>query len=204
MTPKRWQHLMKQFGFEANEQAYAMLLQKYQEKHRAYHNVAHINDCLSQLDQLPALHPEAREIELAIWFHDVIYDPYGKDNERKSAQKAELFIFDNVADDEPGKRISDLIMATLHQAPPTNSAEALIMDIDISILGRDETSYQRYTEQVRQEYRFVPRFLYRTKRVEILQKFLQRESLYSTPYFQEQYEEQARKNIAQEIEQLAT
>ncbi len=202
MTPKRWQHLMKQFGFEANEQAYAMLLQKYQEKHRAYHNVAHINDCLSQLDQLPALHPEAREIELAIWFHDVIYDPYGKDNERKSAQEAELFIFDNVADDELGKRVSDLIMATLHQAPPTNSAEALLMDIDISILGRDETSYQRYTEQVRQEYRFVPRFLYRKKRVEILRAFLQRSTLYFTPHYQASQEAQARKNIQAEIERL--
>lgn len=204
MTPERWQRLLQQFGFEPNEQTYAMLLQKYQEKHRAYHNVAHINDCLSQLDQLPALHPDAREIELAIWFHDVIYDPYGKDNERKSAQEAELFIFDNVADDELGKRISDLIMATLHQAPPANSAEALIMDIDISILGREPATYQTYTEKVRKEYRFVPKFLYRNKRKEILLKFIERKTLYYTAEFQSKYEEQARQNISSEIERLTS
>lgn len=204
MTPERWQHLMKQFGFEANEQAYAMLLRKYQEKHRAYHNVEHITDCLSQLDQHPDLHPDAREIELAIWFHDVIYNPYGKDNELKSAQEAELFLFDNVADDELGKRISDLIMATLHQAPPNNSAEALIMDIDISILGRDAATYQAYSKKVRKEYHLVPWFLYRKKRVAILRQFLQRESLYSTSPFQQQYEEQARKNMSAEVEQLTS
>lgn len=193
---------MTQFGFEANVKAYEMLLGRYEEKHRAYHNVVHINDCLHQLDLLQINPAEAREIELAIWFHDVIYNPYGKDNELKSAKEAELFIFDNVADDDLGKRIFDLIMATLHQASPTNEAEALIMDIDISILGRDSDSYQAYTEKVRKEYRLVPRFLYRTKRVEILQQFLQREMLYATPRFQQHYEVQARKNITQEIEQL--
>lgn len=204
MTQERWLRLMDEYGFEPNDKAFARLVEQYGERHRAYHNTAHILDCLNQLDLSPVPASDRKEVELAIWFHDVIYDPYGKENEHKSAREAELFIFDNVADDELGKRISTLIMATLHQAPPINSAESWIMDIDISILGRDEASYQHYAEQVKQEYRFVPGFLYRKKRVEILRAFLQRPTLYFTPHYQSSHEAQARKNIQAEIERLTS
>ena len=62
----------------------------YQEKHRAYHNLEHVNDCLNQLDNFESEITDKHIIEMAIWYHDIIYNPYGKNNELKSAEEASI------------------------------------------------------------------------------------------------------------------
>ena len=93
-------------------------------------------------------------------------------------------------------------MATLHNQPPGNEEEAFMMDIDISILGATNEIYTSYTQNIRQEYKWVPWFLYKKKRIEILEMFLKRDTLYFTDYFKSKLESKARRNIQNEISQL--
>ena len=76
------------------------------------------------------------------------------------------------------------------------------MDIDISILGSEESRYEVYCEKIRKEYKWVPGIIYRRKRKEILQRFLQRDRLYFTDFYYSRLEEKARMNIAKEIDRL--
>ena len=201
MTKSKWEALMLQFQFGKNEAAYDYLYKKYGEPNRAYHNLNHINDCLTKLDTLGPIEHKA-EIEMAFWFHDVIYDPYRKDNELKSAEIAKAFLEKQDTDESVVSKVYELIMATNHKEIPKNKSEAYIMDIDISILGADFESYQTYCDNIRKEYKMVPNFIYKKNRIKIMEMFLNRKQLYYTNQFKEQYEVQARANIKNEIAML--
>lgn len=202
MTEKRWNILMKEFGFPENKDTYDSLIKHYSEKHRAYHNLEHISDCLEKLDSIPSPIKGRREIELAIWFHDIIYNPYGKNNELKSANMAVSFLNNQDCSEKVKSNIHDLIMSTLHNKIPKNISEKIIMDIDISILGAEYNVYKEYSEKIRKEYKLVPRILYRKKRKEILSNFLKKNQLYHSDYFQF-LEKDARNNITLEIKELS-
>ncbi len=95
-----------------------------------------------------------------------------------------------------------MIMATKHAAEAPFPDAALMVDIDLSILGREEDRFDRYEDDVRREYRWVPGTLFRAKRKEMLSAFVERESLYETEHFRSRYESQARTNLARSIERL--
>lgn len=75
---------------------------------------------------------------------------------------------------------------------PVNSAPPRV---DLSILGADGQRFAEFDQQVREEYSFVPGFLFRMKRKSILRTFLEREHIYSTPYFRQRLETAARRNL---------
>ena len=62
------------------------LLARYAEPHRRYHSQQHLHECLVHLR--PALHltEHPGEVEIALWFHDAIYELKAQDNEAQSAQ----------------------------------------------------------------------------------------------------------------------
>ncbi len=76
------------------------------------------------------------------------------------------------------------------------------MDIDLSILGRDEQTFEEYEKGVRMEYGWVHEDSFRKGRTEILNGFLERDSIYQTGYFREKYEEKARDNLRHSISLL--
>ncbi len=75
-------------------------------------------------------------------------------------------------------------MTTCHDALPETVDEQVLVDIDLSILGADAARFDEYEVQVRAEYRWVPDFVFRPKRREVLEEFLARPTLYSTERFQ--------------------
>lgn len=201
MKNGKWIKLMNAFDFSENEKEYKMILNFYNEDHRKYHNAVHINDCLAKCE----LNVETKlnhRIHLAFWYHDVIYKPLKKDNEQKSADLAEKFLKAQNAENALIKSTRNLIMATLHNQEPNTEDEAYMMDIDISILGSDPKSYEQYTQNIRKEYKLIPWFIYKKKRKQILEMFLNKESLFYTSYFKNTLEKQARINIKNEINQL--
>ena len=67
-------------------QVFAELCSRYSAPGRHYHTPRHICQCLSQLDGARDEIAHADFVEIALWFHDVIYDPKAKDNEDRSAR----------------------------------------------------------------------------------------------------------------------
>ncbi|ANM31618.1 hypothetical protein ABI59_21755 [Acidobacteria bacterium Mor1] len=199
MNATRWNLFTERWGTEPDDEAFAELHAAYSESHRKYHSAAHIEDCLDQFDQAVELAEHPLEIETAIWFHDAIYEPMSSDNELKSAQWADRWLRSVGAGEEPRQRVHHLIMATLHTTGELVGDAALMVDIDLSILGREPEVFARYENAIRQEYRWVPGPLFRRKRVEILKSFLDRPRIYALEHFQARYEQQARKNLERVI-----
>ncbi|GFE81535.1 hypothetical protein GCM10011487_35350 [Steroidobacter agaridevorans] len=99
-------------------------------------------------------------------------------------------------------RVRAHILATRHEAPAELDDSKLVVDIDLSILGVDEAAYARFESDVRQEYRWAPGPLFRSKRAEILESFLARSTIYSTTLFRDRYEAPARRNLRAAIVDL--
>ena len=200
---ERWQATWKGLGVESPEaDLYAVVKARYAESHRSYHTIQHLDECFAHLDEARHLADKVHEVELALWFHDVVYDVRGQDNEERSASWArEASIQQGVAR-SVAEQIHQLVLATKHDATPTSSDAALLVDVDLAILGAAAQRFDEYEQQVRQEYSWVPRFLFRRKRREILQAFLARPHIYSTDHFRDRYEASARANLARSIERL--
>ena len=73
-----WQRCAQQFSLNRcqTQQLYARLLAAYSEPQRHYHGVQHILECLQHFDQIRTQLQQPSLVELALWFHDAVYDPY--------------------------------------------------------------------------------------------------------------------------------
>ncbi|VUD46208.1 hypothetical protein TDB9533_00777 [Thalassocella blandensis] len=193
---------MSALEFKASSDCYDALFAAYSEKHRFYHTAKHIEAMLKHFDAVKDLAERPAELELAIWFHDAIYKPFSKSNEYDSATWAKEFSLSNNYDLDGAERVHRLIMATLHNGGVDNKDQKLIVDIDLTILGASPEIYEEFEQNVRKEYRFVPAFVYRKKRKELLESFLNSASIYNLEYFKNKYENTARDNISRAIQLL--
>jgi pantetheine-phosphate adenylyltransferase len=183
---------------QAGDEVYTEISERYSEPHRYYHTLAHLSACLSELEQLQLSPGQHERIALAIWFHDVIYEPLAKDNEIRSAEFFQKKAREAAMPKSLIKEVSQMIEATAtHQAlsGPDAHATRLFIDIDLAILGASPARFHAYDKAIRKEYAGLPEAIYNPKRKSVLQKFLDRQSLFCTPEFREKYEVQARKNL---------
>lgn len=178
---------------------YNNLVSRYTEPHHAYHTLEHIEHCLVELEQVRFLINDCNAVELAIWYHDVIYDIRAKNNEEKSAEFAIKVIKKIHLSDVFGKKVAELILATKHIEIPEDYDAKLITDIDLSSLGSNWQKFEKNSRNIRREYEWVPEDEFLIKRSTILKSFIQRPSIYSTQFFRNKYEAQARRNIARSL-----
>lgn len=182
------------------------LWQRYTEKHRYYHTPQHLVQCLREwalespsaksLAQNPVL------VELALWYHDIVYDTQRKDNEEQSAELA-IKTLGSVLGPKNSEELRQLILATKHTQVPSTPDARLLVDLDLSIMGQRPEVFDQYETQIQQEYSWVPLEIFSQKRGEILQSFLARPQIYQTPHFSQKYEISARNNLAKSLEKLA-
>ncbi|MBB4845669.1 putative metal-dependent HD superfamily phosphohydrolase [Paucibacter oligotrophus] len=191
-----WQRAWHSLGLQPASGLHAQLLEAYRETQRHYHTLQHLQECLTHWEQVMQRAQFPGELELALWFHDAVYAVKAKDNEAQSAQWAKQALRQSGASAEQIQRVQDLIMATCHQAVPSAADAQLLVDIDLAILGADPQRFAEYDAQVRAEYSWVPGWIYRGKRRQVMRGFLARDAIYSTPHFQTQLEAQARRNLA--------
>jgi predicted metal-dependent HD superfamily phosphohydrolase len=199
---ERWRETWSLVPGAAPGEQLARLCSLYSQRHRAYHTLEHVLACLALASTVrDALHDPAA-VELALWYHDAIYEPRAADNEPRSADLAEDQLISLVPPATVG-RIRTLILVTRHDAQPADPDAQAMVDIDLSILGAEPPAFDEYERQVRREYRWVPRPIFRSKRREILQAFLDRPRIYSTARFHSELEERARANLARSIARLS-
>jgi predicted metal-dependent HD superfamily phosphohydrolase len=192
---ERWDRLMQQWGFSDTEETYQQLLFAYSEKHRYYHTLQHLNDCFEKWEEVSLLAQDPKSVELALWFHDAIYQPYRKENELRSAQWMAHFLQEHSVQASSIETVHRLILATAHSTETRENDSTLLVDIDLSILGSAPEVYDDFEAAIRKEYQRVPSFLYRKKRGKLLRSFLEREQIFIHPHFFDKYEKQARSNV---------
>ncbi len=198
-----WQTLWHTLGARGDFSLWhRRLVTAYGERHRHYHNLQHIEECLAELAAAEVATESRESIGMALWFHDAVYEPRSATNEEDSARLAEECLTGVGVAANRVAEISRLILATkTHRAEGRDAA--MLLDIDLAILGQPSARFWQYEEAIRAEYAWVPEETFRTKRAEILSGFLQRPALYQTPDFSTRYEIAARTNLAAAIDRLS-
>ena len=198
-----WTRLCAALDVEAAyaEQLWTHLAEAYGEPQRHYHTLDHIAAVVTDAMRLRDRFRQPEAALLALFFHDVVYDPARRDNEARSADKLELWL---------GRRIDAGVLAFCRRVIETTASHAaqgdadldLVLDIDMAILGASPEAYGRYAEGVAREYLPVYGFdAYATGRAKLfLEPTLARGSLFLTPSYAA-LEAQARANLADELAQ---
>ena len=178
-------------------------LRKYYFKNRYYHNLDHLEQLLIELFLYKDKIQDWKTLILALVYHDVIQDPFNSEtNEQESVEFMIKQLNSHLSDFQLVK-VGVLINATrLHEKVPNNLDFNLFLDADMSIFAKSEEKYIKYMEGIREEYSIYPDSLYKKKRLEFLEKMLNKKHIYITKDLREKYEKTARENISKEIEIL--
>lgn len=177
------------------------LANAYADPQRHYHTLRHVADCLGELDSVVGQIKNPLAVELAIWFHDVVYDVKASDNEEQSADVVVRFGHQCNVDPMLVSRVVQMVWATKDHAFVEDADTQFFLDIDLGILGQTPSRFSEYEEQVRAEYSHVTEGEFAQKRAMILQGLLDRKSIYATGVFQRRYEAIARSNLLRAIQQ---
>lgn len=200
----RWHDLMRRLGIlaHAGDTMLAELLALYGEAGRHYHTLDHVWALLRLLDRHGRAVADRDAMELAIFFHDAIYDPRRSDNEAASAALAGGWLSALDLPVELAAKVERYILATRHDAGgwlPDDADLALLLDLDLSVLAAERSVYTAYAEAIRSEYGMYPDSVYHAGRRQVLSAFLACPQIYGTPALRALWEASARDNLAWEI-----
>jgi predicted metal-dependent HD superfamily phosphohydrolase len=202
---ERWLALWSRLGGKGDGRGvWTDLERRHHEPHRAYHNFLHIGHCLAEFDTVRHLAETPDAVELSIWFHDAVYDTHAKDNEEQSAQLAVTDLRSAVLGPKLEETVSALVLATKHSAPPPSPDAALLVDIDLAILGQPRERYEAFENEIHAEYAWVPPADFAKGRAAILRGFLDRPRIYYTDPLRDRWEPRARENMAWALGNLST
>ncbi|MCB8942625.1 MAG: hypothetical protein H6658_02500 [Ardenticatenaceae bacterium] len=205
----KWRQVLGPFAVEdaVAERVFADLVLCYGEDGRFYHNLSHIQNVLQVVDSLQACVGDYTAVQLAAWFHDVVYHMQlgagQPSNEQQSAAYAAQTLATLHVPAAAIDLVQQLICATqLNAVAPDDPNFHVLLDADLATLAAAEAVYDQYAGAIRQEYGFVPDEAYRNGRAQVLQSFLDRERIFRTDVMYAQCEEAARQNIQREMKQL--
>ncbi len=198
-----WRRLWQELGADPVPAGlYNQLVAAYSEQHRLYHTLQHLRECLAHLEAAASLAPHPAEVELALWFHDAVYDPQRGDNEERSAEWAWRSILAAGLPEDLAQRVQALVLATKGHSASEDADTRLLLDIDLAILGAAPARFDEYEHQVRAEYGHVPEPEYRFARAEVVAAFLARPRVYLTAAFHDALEHRARENLGRSLAAL--
>jgi predicted metal-dependent HD superfamily phosphohydrolase len=200
-----WQHPLQSFGVDqvAAEKAFNLLVAAYSTPSRCYHTLKHIDRVLSIIQILQGYTNNLAAVQLAAWFHDVVYDTEAQDNEERSADYAFELLSNLGIPERTINTVTHLILNTKnHQAAMNDYDSQVLLDADLAILAANSVQYKEYAHAIRQEYGWLQESDYITGRQQVLERFLLRSHIYFTPLMSEFAEPSARGNIQAEIQSL--
>jgi len=176
----------------------------YAQPERHYHDERYLEECLRELANVHDLgERERRILRWAILWHDAVYDPGLNRNEERSAELAERELAGCSVDPADAAEVARLIRVTeRHRADPGDRMAALLVSIDLAVLGSDPDRYAEYVADIRKEYAHVPDPLWQAGRAAVLKRLLAVDPLYPDPRFQAALGAQARTNMNAELRTL--
>jgi predicted metal-dependent HD superfamily phosphohydrolase len=211
---ERYAALWTRLGGTPDAAQGAAVVSAYNGAGRYYHNETHLKDVLEKLDWAKEALEKSSEvkhlsspekqklfdtIELALWYHDVVYDGKAKDNEERSRdlflQHAEK---SGIADDVK-KEVAGLIDLTKHHKNAKSLPERILTDCDLAILGASPAAFAAYDDGIRKEYAHVPAPVYKNARRSVLKGFLDQPRLFKTEAFHQAYDAPARANLGKAV-----
>jgi len=193
-----------QMNPEDIDQVVEEMVVAYQSPYRRHHTLRHIGEIHDELQPVSSKLFNPVGVAFAVDMHDVV-------------QVSRAFQHDVELSLQWGQTVLDVysapaanfvsykpcVMVTQHTGGQPGSVDAQYMsDADLSILGKPPKRYKQYAKDIRFEFRWVPKPMFRARRAEILQGFLDRPRIYWTQHFYDSYEEQARENLRREIAEL--
>lgn len=194
-----WTSLFPDTPVERVLHAFNLIWEHYDEELRDYHSIDHV---VSSLESLGLYFPHApREVELAIWLHDVIYIPGDSRSEEMSAHFAAYVL---AYLDEPAENITTVHRAIrgtkLHIA--STPIEQVVCDIDLLPLALPADEYRANTQRIRSEYRAYSEDHWKTGRLAFIDQFLARDTIYQTEEISTWFERLAQCNLKSEKDRL--
>lgn len=210
---EHWKRFERQF--EISERLGALIfgdiLYQYDESHRKYHAVKHPVLLLDELQIARRSMPDwfanpmqDAAITLALFDHDLFYDPRATDNEERSAGGALGHVHYLKLPERVGELANRFILATKHVETPTELGAMIVCDIDLSLMGASWTSFAQDSRDIRDEYAHVSDADFRRGRRDFLNGMLKRPRIYATNHFYGKFEVTARENMERALrEQFA-
>ena len=177
------------------------LIESYNEPWRQYHTAEHLCHCLQELDLASTLMEDPQAVELALWFHDIVFQPGAADNEEKSARLFERSAAGHFKPDL-AKKVSVLIHTTVHRDPPQEENARYLCDIDLSSLALPWAQFLTDSAALRAEHSGTADAPFYCAKISFLSSLLDRSAIFLTEFFRSRHEHAARENIRRYITEL--
>ena len=208
VVSNRWNELSHHYNIPENvtKDVWKIIQTYYEESQRHYHTLKHIASLLQLSLQYSSFIKNKFVVNMAIIFHDLIYEPTKSDNEEQSANMFKALLGEYLPQTDADKVYHYIIITKSHLIEGEDASDwdlQYFIDFDMSILGSDPLEiYMDYAHQVRQEYIHVSANDYCAGRSKFLVKLVadseNQKSVFSTEVFRSMLEEHMRRNIRAE------
>lgn len=159
-----------------SEEVYENIVKRWNEPHRFYHNIDHLNflvDTFRQMyDNSEITAEEMSTLILVAFFHDVIYDPKRDDNEAKSVDYFRKSCEDGSMKTGFADQVMNMILDTSYRIEPKDKLSKIFWKADNSVLGLPVNKLIEVEHKIFQEFQFAPYDKYRKGRIEFLESSL--------------------------------
>jgi predicted metal-dependent HD superfamily phosphohydrolase len=164
---------------------------------RGYHDLTHLAEVLDRIAELGGA--GNRELVLAAWFHDAVYEG-ARDDEERSAALAAAELEDTTVDVAEVVRL--VLVTALHAPDEGDRAGEVLSDADLGVLAAVPARYADYVAGVREDYAHLSDEEFRAGRLLVLEDLAARPRLFRTDHAHAQWDGAARTNLAAEIAEL--
>ena len=162
------QQLLEKWGIKCDINT---ILSMWNESHRSYHNLNHLNDLITQISENKYKYSEKEyeKLILTALFHDVVYDPASKTNEEDSAN----FLIECVVDKKNSDilDVKQMILDTKTHNSTTNLSESF-NKYDMNIVERDFDQLLEWERGISEEYSIYSKEEYKMGRLKFLESLL--------------------------------
>jgi len=178
------------------------LLDRWARADRRYHNLAHLRDVLTHVEELADEANDPDAVRLAAWYHDAVYDGRPDDEER-SAHRAERDLRSLGVAPAMVAEVARLVRLTAAHQPAADDRNGQVLsDADLASLGATSQRYAANTAAVRAEYSHLSDDAFRAGRARIIRALLAGPALFHTPLARSRWESRARANLVDELHAL--